>query len=121
MLQELGGCVRVPTTAYSIPDPGLTQDHNGTATCWSKSTGKVVVQNPCLANIFTQMIKDGAGGTASGDGLAQCLNEAGNRDVLAFYRSSRIYNSGSIATSGVLGPGVATHCYASDIANRLTG
>lgn len=121
MLQESSGCVRVPTSSLSIPNPGLMQDHNGTATCWSNSTGTVVVQNPCPASVITQMIQDGTGGTASGDGLAQCLNEAGNSDVSAFYRAARIYNSGSIAASGDLGQGVATHCYASDIANRLTG
>jgi hypothetical protein len=38
-----------------------------------------------------------------------------------FYRAARIYNSGSIASSGQLQDGIATHCYASDIANRLTG
>ncbi len=39
----------------------------------------------------------------------------------AFYRAARIYNSGSIDASGDLGAGVATHCYASDVANRLMG
>jgi hypothetical protein len=32
-----------------------------------------------------------------------------------------MYNSGSINPSGDLGRGVATHCYVSDIANRLLG
>ena len=121
MLQESGGCVRVPTTFGSVPNPGLMQDHNGSATCWSNTAGNVVVQNPCPASAITQMIQEGTGGTASGDGLAQCLNEAGTSDVSAFYRAARLYNSGSIAASGDLGQGVATHCYASDIANRLTG
>lgn len=121
MLQESGGCVRVPTTFGSVPNPGLMQDHNGSATCWSNSAGNVVVQNPCPASTITQMIEEGTGGTASGDGLAQCLNEAGTSDVSVFYRAARLYNSGSIAASGDLGQGVATHCYASDIANRLTG
>ena len=62
-----------------------------------------------------------AGGTDSGDGLANCLNEAGTSDAQAFYRAARIYNSGSIDSSGDLGAGIATHCYSSDIANRLTG
>ena len=121
ILQESGGCVRVPTTFGSVPNPGLMQDHDGDATCWSSSAGKVVVQDPCPASTIIQMIQEGTGGTASGDGLAQCLNEAGSTDVSAFYKAARIYNSGSIAPSGDLGQGVATHCYASDIANRLTG
>ena len=68
-----------------------------------------------------QMVQEGAGGTTWGDGLAQCLNKAGTSDVSAFYRAARMYNSGSIDESGDLGKGIATHCYASDIANRLTG
>lgn len=35
--------------------------------------------------------------------------------------AARLYNSGSIAPGGDLGAGGSTHCYASDIANRLTG
>ena len=121
ILQESGGCVRVPTTFGSVPNPGLMQDHNGSATCWRNTADKVVVQNPCPDGTIKQMIQEGTGGTASGDGLAQCLDEAGTSDVSAFYKAARIYNSGSIAPSGDLGQGVATHCYASDIANRLTG
>lgn len=37
------------------------------------------------------------------------------------YRAARIYNSGRVDPSGDLGKGIATHCYASDVANRLTG
>lgn len=62
-----------------------------------------------------------AAGTASGDGLANCINESGASDASAFYKAARIYNSGSIASSGNLQDGIATHCYSSDIANRLTG
>jgi hypothetical protein len=32
-----------------------------------------------------------------------------------------LYNSGEIDESGDLGKGSATHCYASDMANRLVG
>ena len=67
------------------------------------------------------MIKDGSTGTAAGDGLQQCLTESQATDVSKYYKAARIYNSGSIAASGKLEDGVATHCYASDIANRLTG
>jgi hypothetical protein len=62
-----------------------------------------------------------AAGTETGDGLANCLNEANATGAQAFYRAARIYNSGSVSTSGDLGVGVGTPCYASDIANRLTG
>ena len=88
------------------------------------------------------MIKDGATGTAAGDGLKQTLSESHATDVSMcvlrldpldlliceltnimsrYYKAARIYNSGSIAASGKLEDGIATHCYASDIANRLTG
>lgn len=64
-------------------------------------------------------IGKGAAGTASGDSLAQCINQNGLSKVSAFYRAARIYNSGRIDPSGDLGKGYATHCSASDIANRL--
>ena len=38
----------------------------------------------------------------------------------AFYIAARLYNSGSVDPSGNLQAGIATHCYSSDIANRLT-
>jgi len=63
-----------------------------------------------------------AAGTNDGDGLANCLNNAQSTDVSAYYKAARIYNSGSIAGSGDLSDANgATACYASDIANRLTG
>ena len=116
VMQESGGCVRAPTTNYGVRNPGLMQDHNGGATCNENG-----VKNPCPDSVITQMIQDGTGGTPDGDGLAQCINESGAGDVSAFYKAARIYNSGSIDKSGDLGKGIATHCYASDIANRLTG
>lgn len=71
------------------------------------------------------MISDGTAGTAAGDGLAQCLNQAntaGGEGAQAFYWAARIYNSGSYAAGGTaLEGGIATHCYATDVANRLTG
>ncbi|KAL1969792.1 hypothetical protein VTN77DRAFT_7301 [Rasamsonia byssochlamydoides] len=119
IMQESSGCVRVPTTYGSVANPGLMQDHDGSATC-NYGNGDVV--NPCPQSTITQMVDDGTGGTASGDGLANCLNEApAGAGAQAFYQAARIYNSGSIDPSGDLGAGVATHCYASDIANRLTG
>ena len=70
------------------------------------------------------MIKDGVDGTADGDGLKGVIQQAeqeGYDGVAADYAGLRIYNSGSIAESGKLEDGIATHCYVSDIANRLTG
>ncbi|KAJ9133260.1 Glycoside hydrolase [Pleurostoma richardsiae] len=119
ILQESGGCVRAPTSNYGVRNPGLMQDHDGDATCNSDITG--VVQNPCPTATVEQMIREGTAGTNSGDGLANCINQAGWSDDADFYRAARIYNSGSVDSSGRLEAGIATHCYASDIANRLTG
>jgi hypothetical protein len=121
MMQESGGCVRVPTTNYGTSNPGLLQDHAGTASCNDGG----IVQIPCPPATISQMISEGAAGTTTGDGLAQCLNEAaeqyGETGAMAFYNAARIYNSGSVGADGCLESGIATHCYACDIANRLTG
>lgn len=119
MLQESGGCVRVQTTNYGVRNPGLMQCHDGDGTCNSDITGQV--QNPCPTGVITQMIREGTAGTNSGDGLANCINQSGTNSDQDFYRAARIYNSGSIDSSTRLECGIATHCYASDIANRLTG
>ncbi|KAL3472387.1 hypothetical protein BJX99DRAFT_235667 [Aspergillus californicus] len=116
VIQESNGCVRAPTSNYGVTNPGLMQSHNGVGSC---NNGEVL--DPCPAEQITQMIKDGTAGTSDGDGLKACLEQAGGDDVSAFYRAARIYNSGSIAASGNLGQGIATHCYSSDVANRLTG
>ncbi|KAK5989646.1 hypothetical protein PT974_07901 [Cladobotryum mycophilum] len=116
IMQESGGCVRVHTTNYGVRNPGLMQDHNGSATCNENG-----VQNPCPSSTIAKMISEGTAGTNDGDGLANCINQSGRGDVSAFYRGARIYNSGSISHTGLLQDGIATHCYASDIANRLTG
>ena len=113
-MQESGGCVRAPTSNYGVRNPGLMQDHNGDATCNSDLTGQV--QNPCPQDVITQMVRDGTAGTNDGDGLANCINQAGQSTDADFYRAARIYNSGSIDGSGRLECGIATHCYASDIA-----
>lgn len=121
MMQESKGCVRAPTTNWGVRNPGLMQDHNGAATC--NEGGHA--QNPCPTATITQMLREGAGGTNYGDGLQQLLAKAGGAgyrsDASAYYRAARMYNSGSIHGSGNLGQGYATHCYASDIANRMTG
>ena len=119
IMQESKGCVRVKTTNYGVRNPGLMQDHDGEATCNDDKTNQI--STPCPDDTIAQMISEGTGGTAGGDGLAQGINQAGGNDVSAFYKAARIYNSGSIDASGDLGKGIATHCYASDVANRLTG
>lgn len=67
------------------------------------------------------MAEDGVAGTAAGDGLKQLLAKATGQGAQKYYQAARMYNSGSLDPSGNLGLGVATHCYCSDIANRLTG
>lgn len=123
IMQESGGCVRVKTTTSmdinGVRNPGLMQDHDGDGTCNSDITHEV--QNPCPTATIMQMIREGSAGTSTGDGLAQCINLSGSSGATAFYDAARLYNSGSIDSSGDLCKGIATHCYASDIANRLTG
>jgi hypothetical protein len=72
-------------------------------------------------NTIVQMIRDGVAGTPAGDGLVQTMKQASGSGPSKYYVAARIYNSGSLAASGDLGDGIATHCYVSDIANRLTG
>jgi len=90
------------------------------------------------------MVREGSAGTYYGDGLAQTINRKlhifqtcptwkytdlyaeatswyGVTNSRAFYIAARLYNSGSVDPSGNLQDGIATHCYSSDIANRLTG
>ncbi|KIM95740.1 hypothetical protein OIDMADRAFT_133358 [Oidiodendron maius Zn] len=117
MMQESKGCVRVPTTNNGVRNPGLMQSHNGAGTCANV--------NPCPSNQVTQMIKDGTFGTSSGAGLKQLLTQArsaikdnGSR---SFYAAARLYNSGSADYSDLDNGLGSTVCYASDIANRLTG
>ena len=116
IMQESNGCVRAPTTNYGVRNPGLMQSHNGGGTC-----NDATVSNPCPTSAITQMIQDGTAGTSSGDGLKQCLTKSGASDASMYYKAARLYNSGSIDSSGNLGAGIATHCYASDVANRLIG
>ncbi|CEJ83013.1 hypothetical protein VHEMI03047 [[Torrubiella] hemipterigena] len=113
VMQESNGCVRAPTTNYGVRNPGLMQSHDGPNSCFGTS--------PCPSSTIEGMIRDGTNGTPSGDGLKQLLAKAGGNDVSSFYKAARMYNSGSIAASGLLQDGIATHCYASDIANRLLG
>ena len=126
MMQESKGCVRVWSTEYSMVNPGLFQSHTGTGTC---NTGKQtnsgfvpgVVSNPCPSGQILQMVEDGVKGTSTGLGLQALLTQAGDNTSARFYKAARMYNSGSVAPDGNLGHGVATHCYSSDVANRLLG
>ena len=120
IMQESGGCVRAPTSSLGVRNPGLMQDHNGVGTC-NSDLEPFDVQNPCPTEIIELMVREGSAGTDDGDGLAALVNQAGAADTSSFYKAARLYNSGSIAPSGHLEDGFATHCYASDIANRLTG
>ncbi|TQV91568.1 muramidase [Cordyceps javanica] len=117
MMQESKGCVRVPTTDNGVRNPGLMQSHNGSGSCAG--------QNPCPASQITQMIRDGASGTSSGDGLKQTLAKAqrdtGDNGSRKFYAGARIYNSGSADYSNLNNGLGSTPCYATDVANRLTG
>lgn len=63
MIQESGGCVRVPTTNYGVRNPGMMQDHNGDATC-NNSDGSTQgdakpysVLTPCPNSTITQMLR----------------------------------------------------------------
>ncbi|WPH04221.1 Hypothetical protein R9X50_00711000 [Acrodontium crateriforme] len=132
IMQESTGCVRVITTQYSVSNPGLMQSHAGNGTCNTNSaavgavgTDRAAAANtilsPCPQSEIKQMITDGTNGTASGDGLKQVLSKAGGTNASRYYKAARMYNGGSIDDSGDLGKGCCTLCYASDIANRLTG
>lgn len=83
---------------------------------------------PCPYETIEEMIREGTAGTFEGRGMGLVMAlrtattvEGGVDDVGRYYRAARVYNSGSVDASGDLGKGVATHCYASDVANRLTG
>jgi hypothetical protein len=116
MVQESKGCVRAPTTNYGVNNPGLMQSFNGRSSCNPDGNGVV----PCPPETIKGMISEGAG-IGLEFGLGQAIEQSGASDVSKYYKAARIYNSGSIAASGNLGDGIATHCYSSDIANRLLG
>ncbi|KAK3720112.1 hypothetical protein LTR37_003935 [Vermiconidia calcicola] len=82
MLQESGGCVRVPTTDNGVTNPGLFQSHNGAGTC---ST------SPCPKVKIDQMVQDGMAGTASGDGLKQLYAQTTSTGVAKYYQAARMY------------------------------
>ncbi|EXJ91989.1 hypothetical protein A1O3_00539 [Capronia epimyces CBS 606.96] len=124
VMQESNGCVRVVTTAGGNSNPGLMQSFKGKGSC--NRDGQLL--SPCPASIIHQMIVDGTAAPVDGITLVKALNQATSAGITdlaqGFYRAARLYNSGtnSLPANGDLGgaPG-ATLCYASDIANRLTG
>lgn len=121
IMQESKGCVRAPTTQYSVKNPGLMQSYEGTGTCNPGTAASPQGVMPCPASEIEQMIHDGVVGTVvGGTSISSALTQAACDDVSKYYKAARIYNSGSV-TGDNLSLGVATHCYASDIANRLTG
>ncbi|KAM0258020.1 hypothetical protein ACHAQJ_004063 [Trichoderma viride] len=117
IMQESHGCVRVNTTDLGVRNPGIMQNHNGRGSCNDNKK----VTKPCPTATIYEMISEGTAGTSSGAGLAHCINQSGMGDVSDYYRAVRIYNSGYVSNTGNLQSSIATHCYASDVANRLTG
>lgn len=134
MMQESLGCVRVYTSVNGNLNPGLMQDHAGVHSCNQASrdvTGMMIF--PCPFDQIQGMIQDGVGGTDAGDGLAGYLNtitghsatagvsntDGGNAQV--YYQAARYYNSGSIDYTNLTNAFNSRKCYASDVANRLTG
>jgi hypothetical protein len=117
MMQESKGCVRAPTTNNGVRNPGLMQSHNGSGACAGV--------NPCPNSQITQMIKDGVAGTSSGDGLKQTLAKAraaiSDTGSRSYYAAARMYNSGSVNYNNLNDGLGSTACYATDVANRLTG
>ncbi|CAI7607063.1 unnamed protein product [Penicillium discolor] len=117
IMQESKGCVRVQSTDNGVVNTGLMQSHAGEGSC-NKDGSKTT---PCPSSMIKQMIQDGTAGTTQGDGLKQCFEAQSGATATKYYKAARTYNSGSIDSSGNLGEGGATHCYASDIANRVRG
>ncbi|KAJ5372286.1 hypothetical protein N7517_004292 [Penicillium concentricum] len=117
IMQESKGCVRVHSTNNGVQNTGLMQSHAGEGSCNKDGS----MTTPCPSSMIKQMIKDGTAGTTQGDGLKQCYESQSGAEAAKYYKAARTYNSGSIDPSGNLGQGGATHCYASDIANRVRG
>lgn len=117
IMQESKGCVRAPVTNNGVRNPGLMQSHNGSGSCAGV--------NPCPSGTITQMVKDGTAGTSSGDGLKQTLAKTrakvGKDGSRPYYAAARMYNSGSVDYNNLNNGLGSTACYATDVANRLTG
>jgi len=117
VMQESKGCVRIGGTENGVTNPGLMQSHNGQGTCAGVT--------PCPYDMIVLMIQDGTAGTADGDGLKQTHDAAvadlGGDSARAFYAAARKYNSGSVDYDDLNNRFTSTGCYATDVANRLTG
>ncbi|KAF2220952.1 hypothetical protein BDZ85DRAFT_222027 [Elsinoe ampelina] len=124
--QESNGCVRVHTTFNPVRNPGLMQTHNGAGTCNDKSQSLYLLSPQCTASRIEQMVIDGVQGTTDGDGLVQTVAKSGyaSGQVARWYAGARIYNGGEAGGNWNrqdLSVTAGTRCYASDVANRLTG
>ncbi len=106
IMQESTGNVRVPPTHNGVKNSGLMQSHAGTS---------FDVANPDRS--ILQMVRDGAEGTANGDGLMQTL-EAQKGDI---YEAFRKYNSGSVNQQDLNDGLGSTDLYVQKMANRLMG
>jgi hypothetical protein len=107
IMQEFDGNLRagISHSWEGIRNTGLMQAHNGVM---------FDPRNPVES--IERMIRDGAEGTSSGDGLKQCFERYGN-----WYEACRAYNSGSVDMAD-LGNGLgATNDYVVKVANRLMG
>jgi hypothetical protein len=115
MMQESSGCVRVHTTTGSRPNPGLMQS-DGQATCNSGTP-----MTPCPQPMIQNMIDDGV--NADGGLKLTYAKATGPGNAQKYYQAAYLYNSGINLTPNTknLAANAATACYASDIANRLTG
>lgn len=102
--------MRAPITFSPAPDfvrnTGIMQAHNGATYDERNPEGSIM-----------QMVRDGAGGTSSGDGLKQCLARCGGD----YYEALRAYNSGTVDRGDLSNGITATPDYVSKMANRLLG
>lgn len=114
MMQESDGCVRVGSTAAAVTNPGLMQSNNGEGSCAGLA--------PCPREAIRLMLMEGAG-KGRDYGLRQALDMYDSvQSPRKFYLAARAYNAGPHGVVAAhLEQGGATHCYASDIANRLLG
>lgn len=120
VITESRGCVRVPSTAMAVPNPGLMQSYGPHA---KGSCHEPTIQNPCPYTEIEQMVIDGTDSNPAGVDLKDLIAKSGATDVSRYYMAARMYNSGpwSIGTNRDLGAPGANRCYAADIANRLVG
>ncbi|GAM88729.1 hypothetical protein ANO11243_067630 [Dothideomycetidae sp. 11243] len=123
VMQESKGCVRVNVkiTTGAGSNPGLMQSAAGIGTCNGEP------RDGCTYEAIEQMIRDGTQGVNSSlPGPVNCLVTAlawtRAEDVSRYYKAARLYNSGLYDhILDDLQQGCCTHCYASDVANRLRG